>query len=179
CDLRREALQLGPDEEGLAQLRAGQRADANAPVGLERDEAERRQPAQRLPDRCAADAILLREPVLAKHRSRGELARHDRLLELERDVVRLGACRLAHGRGVYCGRPYRAVQPRSITTGAPVNARPPGPSRNAAVSATSSGSSRRLTACGASSTSSRTRSGGTPVACACASSCDSTIGVRT
>ena len=67
----------------------------------------------------------------------------------------------------------------SITTGAPVNARPPGPSRNAAVSATSSGSSSRFTACGASSTSSRTRSGGTPVACDCASICDSTIGVRT
>jgi hypothetical protein len=58
----------------------------------------------------------------------------------------------------------RAVQPRSIVTGVPVNDRPPGPSRNATTSATSSGSISRFTACGATMTSSRTRSSGRPCA---------------
>ena len=39
---------------------------------------------------------------------------------------------------------YRAVQPLSKATGVPVNARPPGPRRNAATSATSAGSSSSL-----------------------------------
>ena len=147
-DLRRKALELRADQERLAQLRAGQRAHTDAAVGLERDEPERRQAPKRLADRRPADAVPSREAVLAQHRPGGELTRDDRLLQLEGDVVGLRARRLAH----------RAVQPRSITTGAPVKARPPGPSRKAAVSATSSGSSIRLTACGASSTSSSTRS---------------------
>ena len=78
-----------------------QRADANAAVGLERDEAERGQAAERLPDRRAADAVARRQLLLTKDGSRGELPRDDRLLQLERDVVGLGACRLAHGREVY------------------------------------------------------------------------------
>ena len=43
---------------------------------------------------------------------------------------------------------YRALQPRSMVTGTPLNAAPPGPARNAITPATSSGSIRRLTACG-------------------------------
>lgn len=64
------------------------------------------------------------------------------------------------------GGAHRAVQPLSIDTALPVNARPDGPSRKAAVSATSAGSIIRLTACGASSTSSRTCSSVSPCACA-------------
>ena len=97
-DLGREALELRPDEKRLAQLGAGQRADADAAVGLERDEAERRQAAKRLADGRAADAVPSRQLLLAQHGSRRELPRDDRLLQLERDVVRLGACRLGHGR---------------------------------------------------------------------------------
>jgi hypothetical protein len=43
-------------------------------------------------------------------------------------------------------RRYRAVQPMSIVTGTPVNARPAGPARNATTSATSSGSISSLMA---------------------------------
>ena len=39
---------------------------------------------------------------------------------------------------------YRALHPRSMVTGTPLNAAPPGPARNAITPATSSGSIRRL-----------------------------------
>jgi hypothetical protein len=61
-------------------------------------------------------------------------------------------------------RAQRAVQPRSMVTGAPVKARPSGPSRNDTTPATSAGSISRLTACGWRITSSRTRSSGSPCA---------------
>ena len=73
----------------------------------------------------------------------------------------------------------RAVQPRSSTTGVPVNPRPLGPSRNATTSATSLGSSSRFTACRSRITSSSTRSSGSPCARAWSAICASTSGVRT
>ena len=45
-------------------------------------------------------------------------------------------------------RTQRAVQPRSMVTGAPLKARPPGPSRKDTTPATSAGSMSRLTAWG-------------------------------
>ena len=86
----RERLQLGPDEERLAQLLARERADADAAVRHELDEPERGQPSQRLADRRPRDPVLLGERLLAEDRARLDLAGDDRLLEGVRDLVGLG-----------------------------------------------------------------------------------------
>ena len=89
-DLGRERLELGTDEERLAELVRGDRADANAPVGLERDEAERGEPAERLAHRGPADVEPLGERLLPEDGARRDDPRDDLVLELARDVVGLG-----------------------------------------------------------------------------------------
>ena len=86
-----EALELGAEQERLLHLRARERPHAEAAVGLERDEAERREAAQRLAHRRPADRVLRRHLLLPEHGAGRELARDDRLLERERDLVGLGA----------------------------------------------------------------------------------------
>ena len=119
--LGREPFELGADEERLAQLVAGERADANAAVRLEGDEAERGQPAQRFADRGAADVEALGEQLLAKDRTGGDRAGDDLVLEDDRDVV--GLRRIRHQGGVYgasCGNQRAATQmwPQSQEIGA-------------------------------------------------------------
>ena len=75
--------------------------------------------------------------------------------------------------------PTARSSPWSIVTGTPVNARPPGPARNATTSATSEGSISCLTACGARITCSSTSSSGRPCTRAWSAICFSTSGVRT
>jgi hypothetical protein len=77
------------NHEGLADLLERELADAHAAVRLERDEPEGRKPAESLPHGCAADAELLGEVLLAQHTPGRDLTRDDRLLERQRDVVRL------------------------------------------------------------------------------------------
>ena len=98
-DLRHERLQLGAHEERLAQIVMREGANTHAPVRLELDEAERREPAQRLPDRRPRDAEPLGELLLPEHRPRLELAGDDRLLDQDGDVVGLRALR--HGSRSY------------------------------------------------------------------------------
>ena len=105
-----EPFELGADEEGLAQLVAGERADANAAVRLERDEPERGEPAQRFADRRAADVEPLGEQLLPEHRARGDRAGDDLVLEDDRDVV--GLRRIRHQGGVYDARPRRLGRSR-------------------------------------------------------------------
>src|SRR5207253_3942042 len=52
-----QALELGAEQERLPHLLARERADAEAAVRLERDEPERREPAQRLAHGRAADRV--------------------------------------------------------------------------------------------------------------------------
>ena len=68
---------------------ARDRADADAPVRLERDEPERRQPPQRLADRRAADVEPLGELLLAQHGAGRDQPADDLVLEHARDVVGL------------------------------------------------------------------------------------------
>src|SRR5207342_1220427 len=98
-----KALQLRANEERLAQLLARDRAHAHTAVRLERHEPERGELAQRLADRGAADLELVGELLLAQHGSGRELARDDRLLDHEGDVVGLRAER-RHGRRSYAAR---------------------------------------------------------------------------
>jgi hypothetical protein len=86
-DLGRQALELGPHEKGLAQLLAREQPDAHAAIRLERDEAERGEPPQRLAHRGPADLELLGEVLLPQHAARRDLTGHDRLLQREREVV--------------------------------------------------------------------------------------------
>ena len=58
-------------------------------VRHEGDEAESRETAQGLANRCPADLELLLEVLLPENASRRNLAGDDRLLERERDVVGL------------------------------------------------------------------------------------------
>jgi hypothetical protein len=101
-------------------------------------------------------------PDLEHARARPEAGEPFEIFEQRRRIAGAGA---VVALGVFVegrAQAQRAVQPMSIVTGAPVNERPPGPSRNATTSATSSGSISRFTACGATMTSSRTRSSGKP-----------------
>ena len=86
-----EALQLRPQQEGLPHLRPGERPDAEPPVGLERDEPERREPPQRLANRGPADLVLGRDLLLSENGAGRELTGDDRLLERKRDLVGFGA----------------------------------------------------------------------------------------
>ena len=104
-----EALELGPHEERLPHLLARQRADAEAAVRLERDETERRQAAERLAHRRAADRVLRGDLLLAQHRARLELAGDDRLFERERDLVGL--------RPRSIGRKYTPVSVEALVRG--------------------------------------------------------------
>src|SRR5205085_6619065 len=84
CDLRRgdagdERLELGPHHERLAHVLARERAHADAAVRLERDEAQRREPAQRLAHGRPADVVALGELLLTQDRARKELPGDDRL----------------------------------------------------------------------------------------------------
>jgi hypothetical protein len=89
-DLRRERLELGAHHERLVQLLPRNSPDADAAVGDEGDEPERRQPPQSFADRRSRDLELLGQLLLAEDGSRLELAGDDRLLDYERDVVGLG-----------------------------------------------------------------------------------------
>jgi hypothetical protein len=73
------------------QLVARDRPHAHPPIRLEGDEAERRQPPQRLTDRRPADREALGQVLLPQHDPRPELAGDDLALEHRRDLVRLGA----------------------------------------------------------------------------------------
>jgi hypothetical protein len=73
-ELRGQALELAADEVGLADVRRRRAADERAAVGEEVDDARGLQLAQRLADRCAADAELRRERLLAQPRPDRELA---------------------------------------------------------------------------------------------------------
>ena len=107
-DLGGEPLELGADEERLAQLVRGDRADADAAVRLEGDETERGEAAKRLPHGRATDVEPLRERLLAQDGTRLDDAADDLVLEDARDVVGLGReCR--HARRVYGGRPARCI----------------------------------------------------------------------
>ena len=99
-ELGDECLELCPHEERLAKIVARQRAHADTAVRLERDEAERREAAQRLAHRRAGDAEAVGQLLLAQHRARLELAGDDRLLDQDGDVVGLGALE-AHGSRSY------------------------------------------------------------------------------
>src|SRR4029079_17906404 len=66
-------------------------AHADAAVGLERDEPERGQPAERLTDGRPRHPEPLRQLLLAEDRAGLELAGDDRLLDQDGDVVGLGA----------------------------------------------------------------------------------------
>src|SRR5581483_10915107 len=101
-DLRGERLELGADHEGLVQLVARDRAHAHAAVRNERDEPERGESPQRLAHGRPRDVELLRELLLAEHRPGRELARDDRLLDHEGDVVGFGRVE-AHWSKVYAG----------------------------------------------------------------------------
>ncbi|MBM2823453.1 MAG: hypothetical protein HW413_2199 [Thermoleophilia bacterium] len=90
-NLRSEALELSADKEGLAELVPREHANANATVGLEAHEAERREPPERLAHRRPRHLELLGQVLLAEDAARRNLARDDRLLERERDVVRFVA----------------------------------------------------------------------------------------
>ena len=63
----REALELGADQERLAQLGRRDRADAHAAVGDRRDEPERLEALERLAHRRAADPEALADMLLAQH----------------------------------------------------------------------------------------------------------------
>src|SRR5262249_54964455 len=92
-ELGREALQLRSNEERLAELLARDRAHAYASIRHERDEPERGEPSERLAYGRPADCEPLRELLLAENAAGRDLARHDRLLERERNVVRFRAGR--------------------------------------------------------------------------------------
>ena len=62
----REALELGADQECLADLGGGDRPHAHAAVGDRGDEAERLEALERLAHRCAADAEALAHVLLAQ-----------------------------------------------------------------------------------------------------------------
>jgi hypothetical protein len=94
---RRQRLQLGAHEEGFAELLARERADADAAVGDELDEPQRRQAPQCLADRRPRDSVLLRERLLAEDRARLDLTRDDLLLEGVRDLVGLRGLQGAAG----------------------------------------------------------------------------------
>ena len=98
-DLRHEPLELCAHEERLVQVVVRERAHAHAAVRLERDEAERREPAERLADGRARDAEPLGELLLPQHRAGRELAGDDRLLDQDGDVVGLRA--FGHGSRSY------------------------------------------------------------------------------
>src|SRR5579864_6117676 len=107
CELRRrhlsrEPLELRAHHESLVQLVARDRAYSNAAVRDERDEPEGGQPPQGLAHGGARDVELLRELLLPEDGPGRELARDDRLLDHERDVVCLG-CVEAHSSRVYAG----------------------------------------------------------------------------
>jgi hypothetical protein len=88
-ELGREALELRAHEERLVQLLARDRPDAHAAVRHEVDETEGRETAKRLADGRPADVELLRELLLSEHASGRQLARDDRFLDDEGDVVGL------------------------------------------------------------------------------------------
>ena len=88
-DLGRQALELGPDEERLAELVERKHADAHPAVRLEGDEAERGEPPQSLPHWRSRDLELLGQVLLTQDASRRDLPGDDRLLERECEVVRL------------------------------------------------------------------------------------------
>jgi len=87
----RERLKLGAHEEGLPHALARQRPDTYPAVRLELDEPEGCEPPQRLAHGCTADSVLFGELVLTQHLTRLQLARDNRLLDLEGDVVGLGS----------------------------------------------------------------------------------------
>src|SRR5581483_7269871 len=105
-----EALELGAHEERLAQLVARERSHADAAIRDEGDEAERRQPAERLPDRRPADAEPLRELLLAKDGAGLDPTRDDVVLERERDVVSLRRQRLHRGSVYDCARSAQVTE---------------------------------------------------------------------
>ena len=86
-ELGRERLQLGPYEEGLAELVARDLTHAHAAIGDERDEPGRGEPAQCLAHGRPADLELLRELLLAEDGAGRDLARDDRVLQGQRDLV--------------------------------------------------------------------------------------------
>ena len=145
---------LGGDAQarGLAARRrlGGGRELAVAPVrGLARD-------AERAGDGAVGAAGVERAPGLDALEG-VELAAQ-RGQRVQRDLRVRGADGVLEQLGEAVREVYRALQPRSMVTGTPLNAAPPGPARNAITPATSSGSISRLTACGARITSSSTRS---------------------
>ncbi len=73
-DLGGEALELGAHHERLADLVAGEHPHAHAAVRLEADEAEGREPAQRLANGRPADLELLGEVLLAERAPGRDLA---------------------------------------------------------------------------------------------------------
>ena len=88
--LGREPFELGAHHERLVQLVPRDRADAHAAVRHERDEPEGGQAPQRLADGRPRDVELLGKLLLTEDGPGRELARDDRLLDHERDVVCLG-----------------------------------------------------------------------------------------
>ena len=88
---RHQGLQLGPHEEGLAQLFARDRPDPYAPVRHEGDQPGRGQAAKGFADGRSADPEPLGELLLSQNGARCELAGEDGVLERHGDLVRLGA----------------------------------------------------------------------------------------
>ncbi len=86
----REALQLGADQERLADLGGRDRADAHAAVGHRRDETERLEPLERLAHRGAADTESLAHVLLAQDLPWRDLAGDDLVFQCAGDVVSLG-----------------------------------------------------------------------------------------
>jgi len=84
-----EPLELGADEERLAQLVRRDRAHAHAAVRLERDETERGEAAKRLAHRRAADVEPLGRRLLAADGPRPDHATHDPVPAHARGVVGL------------------------------------------------------------------------------------------
>ena len=123
---------------GLAAGRrlGGGRELAVAPVrGLARD-------AERARDGAVGAAGVQRAPGLDAL-ERVELAAQ-RGQRAQRDLGVGRARRVLEQLGEAVRELYRALQPRSMVTGTPLNAAPPGPARNAITPATSSGSISRL-----------------------------------
>jgi ABC-2 type transport system ATP-binding protein len=91
CRLRGgQALELGADQERLAQLGRRQRAHADAAVGNRRHEAQGLEALERLAHRRAADAESLADVLLPEHLTGREHARDDLVLEHAGEVVGLG-----------------------------------------------------------------------------------------
>ena len=158
-------LHRGAGLGGHAQLRCGGRAGRGLGRGGELavaavrglagdaegagDRAVRRAAVQRLPRLDAFEGVQLAA-------QRGQV--------VERDLGVRSVDGVLEELGDAFGKVYRALQPRSMVTGTPEKAAPPGPARKAMTFATSSGSIRRFTACGARMTSSRTASSLIPCA---------------